>query len=167
VWTDTSTGLLWNCAEPGASEYDSSRDTTTIVYQGLTYYCRSAAGPGTTIATTATETSTTTMPDPLVLPDPTITPGVLNPNVRQATIGKTICKSGWTATIRPPVSYTNALKIQQMPLSSWLNNAPNTEADSSSPASLLGRRARRTRIDSPRSLNYRLTTGCVKLHESM
>jgi len=31
VWTDTSTGLLWDCVEPGASEYDSSRDTTTIV----------------------------------------------------------------------------------------------------------------------------------------
>jgi hypothetical protein len=22
VWTDTSTGLLWDCAEPGAAEYD-------------------------------------------------------------------------------------------------------------------------------------------------
>ena len=41
VWTDTSTGLAWDCAEPGASEYDPSRDTTTIVYQALTYYCRS------------------------------------------------------------------------------------------------------------------------------
>src|SRR2546430_14212526 len=49
VWTDTSTGLLWDCAEPGAPEYDSSRDTTTIVYQGLTYYCRT----GTAIVTTA------------------------------------------------------------------------------------------------------------------
>ena len=36
--------------------------------------------------------------------------------MRQSTIKKTICKSGWTKTIRPPVSYTNALKIQQMPL---------------------------------------------------
>jgi hypothetical protein len=43
VWTDTSTGLLWDCAEPGASEYDPSRDTTTIVYQSLTYYCRSGS----------------------------------------------------------------------------------------------------------------------------
>jgi hypothetical protein len=44
----------------------------------------------------------------------TITPGVLNPSVRQSTIGKTICKSGWTKTIRPPTSYTNAVKIKQM-----------------------------------------------------
>ena len=28
----------------------------------------------------------------------------------QATIGTTICVSGWTATVRPSVSYTNALK---------------------------------------------------------
>ena len=38
------------------------------------------------------------------------------PEVKQSTIKKTICKSGWTATIRPPVSYTNALKIKQMVL---------------------------------------------------
>jgi hypothetical protein len=40
----------------------------------------------------------------------TLTPGVLNPAVTQATIGSTICKRGWTTTVRPPVSYTNALK---------------------------------------------------------
>ena len=36
--------------------------------------------------------------------------GVINPDVTQATINKTICVHGWTATIRPPVSYTSALK---------------------------------------------------------
>jgi hypothetical protein len=40
----------------------------------------------------------------------TVTPGVLNPDVTQATIRATICRRGWTRTIRPPVSYTNALK---------------------------------------------------------
>jgi hypothetical protein len=49
-----------------------------------------------------------------ILADPRRTPGVVNPNVTQANIRSTICKSGWTATIRPPVSYTNALKIKQM-----------------------------------------------------
>jgi hypothetical protein len=43
-----------------------------------------------------------------------LTPGVLNPAVTQATIGATICKHGWTRTVRPPVSYTNALKRQQL-----------------------------------------------------
>jgi hypothetical protein len=41
-------------------------------------------------------------------------PGVLNPDVTQATIGSTICTHGWTATIRPPVDYTNELKRRQM-----------------------------------------------------
>jgi hypothetical protein len=45
---------------------------------------------------------------------PGLTPGVLNPDVTQANIASTICKSGWTRTIRPPVSYTNELKLEQM-----------------------------------------------------
>ena len=46
--------------------------------------------------------------------DPVRTPGVLNADVTQATIGSTICRRGWTRTIRPPVEYTNALKKKQM-----------------------------------------------------
>jgi hypothetical protein len=42
------------------------------------------------------------------------TPGVLNPEVRQETIGQTICVTGWTRTIRPPTSYTAELKVEQM-----------------------------------------------------
>jgi len=49
-----------------------------------------------------------------ILADPVRTPGVLNPDVTQANVRSTICKRGWTATIRPPVSYTNALKRKQM-----------------------------------------------------
>ena len=43
-----------------------------------------------------------------------LTPGVLNPQVTQATIRSTICRRGWTRTVRPPVSYTNALKLRQL-----------------------------------------------------
>jgi hypothetical protein len=53
---------------------------------------------------------------PAVLADPVRTPGVLNPDVTQATIGRTICRSGWTRTVRPPTDYTNALKLRQMRL---------------------------------------------------
>jgi hypothetical protein len=42
------------------------------------------------------------------------TPGVLNPDVTQATFATTICVHGWTKTIRPPTDYTNALKVRQM-----------------------------------------------------
>jgi hypothetical protein len=44
----------------------------------------------------------------------TRTPGVVNPDVTQATIRDTICVRGWTRTIRPPVSYTNELKLRQL-----------------------------------------------------
>ena len=53
---------------------------------------------------------------PAILADPVRTPGVLNPEVTQANIRTTICRHGWTATIRPPVDYTNALKRKQMRL---------------------------------------------------
>jgi hypothetical protein len=46
--------------------------------------------------------------------DITRTPGVLNPDVTQANMKATICKHGWTRTIRPPTSYTNDLKRKQM-----------------------------------------------------
>lgn len=49
------------------------------------------------------------------LPDPVLTPGAINPDVTQDNIAGTICKRGWTATIRPPVSYTNRLKRSQLP----------------------------------------------------
>ncbi len=51
---------------------------------------------------------------PAVLASPTLTPGSLNPDVTQATIDSTVCVRGWTATVRPPVSYTSALKQRQM-----------------------------------------------------
>jgi hypothetical protein len=49
-----------------------------------------------------------------VLPDPSCTPGVTNPQVTQSNIDQTICVSGYTKTIRPPVEYTDKLKSQQM-----------------------------------------------------
>jgi len=45
-----------------------------------------------------------------VLASWTLTPGVLDPTVDQATIRSSICVQGWTHTIRPPVAYTNDLK---------------------------------------------------------
>ena len=50
----------------------------------------------------------------LPLPDPSCQPGATNPDVTQSTIGSTICVSGWTSTVRPPTSYTNPLKVQQI-----------------------------------------------------
>jgi hypothetical protein len=54
------------------------------------------------------------LPVSTVVADPVRSPGVLNPDVTQSTIGSTICVHGWTRTVRPPVEYTNALKARQM-----------------------------------------------------
>jgi hypothetical protein len=48
----------------------------------------------------------------LPLPDSSCTPGVYYSAVTQSNINSTICVSGWTATVRPPTSYTNPLKQQ-------------------------------------------------------
>lgn len=60
-----------------------------------------------------------------VYPDPAMTPGMTNPDVTQDNIKQTICVSGWTKTIRPPVSYTDALKKQQ--LSTGVYATPNAD----------------------------------------
>lgn len=50
------------------------------------------------------------------LPDPACTPGAIDPAVTQDNLGSTICKSGYTTTVRAPASETNkvkALSLQQ------------------------------------------------------
>jgi hypothetical protein len=44
-------------------------------------------------------------------PDARCTPGALNPAVKQRTIGATICRGGWTATVRPSESVTRPEKL--------------------------------------------------------
>jgi hypothetical protein len=48
------------------------------------------------------------------LPDPRCTPGAVNPAVTQGDIGRTICRSGWTRTVRPPESVTEPEKRASM-----------------------------------------------------
>ncbi|MFE2286124.1 hypothetical protein ACFXDJ_18375 [Streptomyces sp. NPDC059443] len=50
----------------------------------------------------------------LPLPDANCQPGALNSAVTQSTIHSTICVSGYSSSIRPSTSYTNALKVQQI-----------------------------------------------------
>lgn len=47
-------------------------------------------------------------------PDLNCTPGALNPAVTQASIDSTICRAGWTATVRPPESITEPEKLANM-----------------------------------------------------
>ncbi len=48
------------------------------------------------------------------LPNPTLTPGAVNTRVTQANIHSTICVPGYSSSVRPSESYTEALKFRQL-----------------------------------------------------
>lgn len=48
------------------------------------------------------------------LPDPTCTPGAVTTAVTQDNIRSTVCVAGYTSRVRPPVSFTDALKRRQL-----------------------------------------------------
>jgi hypothetical protein len=64
------------------------------------------------LAASALSTAALAGSNSLILP--THTPGARYSKVTQATISKTICVKGWTDTVRPPSSYTSALKRVQL-----------------------------------------------------
>lgn len=71
-------------------------------------------GCTTSPAVTNTPTPAVDAGDPPYLPNPAWQPGAYNPDVTQDTIQTTICVSGYSSKIRPPVSYTDNLKAQQI-----------------------------------------------------
>ncbi len=63
-----------------------------------------------------------------ILPDPSCTPGAVDPAVSEENIGSTICRSGYTATVRAPVSDTD--KVKKLSLQQYgLVPASSTEFD--------------------------------------
>ncbi len=48
------------------------------------------------------------------LPDKQCTPGAVDPTVTQDNLDQTICMSGYTKGVRPPGTYTNKLKLEQI-----------------------------------------------------
>jgi hypothetical protein len=48
-----------------------------------------------------------------LLPDRSCTPGAIDPAVTQANIGSTICRAGYTTSVRPPEAQTGAFKWNQ------------------------------------------------------
>jgi hypothetical protein len=63
------------------------------------------------------------------LPDPHCTPGATNPRVTQADLASTACKSGYTATIRPPAGITGPEKRASEAAYGFKGNAGTTEYD--------------------------------------
>jgi hypothetical protein len=95
------------CAAPAASSSEAS--------------ARASASPA---ASVPTFTPVATLPDLAgaschaadggSLPDHVCTAGALDPRVTQVNIATTICKSGYTATVRPPASVTEPIKRERM-----------------------------------------------------
>lgn len=48
------------------------------------------------------------------LPDPRLTSGTTDPAITQQNIQQTVCKKGYTRTVRPPAYFTNKLKKYQI-----------------------------------------------------
>jgi hypothetical protein len=71
-------------------------------------------------------------------PDPRCTPATVNPAVTQATIGATICRSGWTSTVRPSESITEPEKFVSMAAYSLRGPASAYEYDHLVPLELGG-----------------------------
>jgi|SRR5271166_1495872 len=95
-------------------------------------------------------------------PDPRCTPGAVNPQVTQATIGSTICRAGWTSTVRPPESVTEPEKYASMEAYGLVGRASAYEYDHLVPLELGGA------VNDPRNLwpelNYTHPTGYDELN---
>ena len=79
-----------------------------------------------------------TAADGYSLPDATCTPGAINTAVTQANIQSTICTTGYTTTVRPPVSITEPAKYQSMSAYSSPGTASDYEYDHLVPLELGG-----------------------------
>lgn len=73
--------------------------------------CGVAAGQGAAVHAVACHARGTA---PFTLPDPGCTPGAVDPRVTQSDIATTICRSGYTRTVRPPESVTYREKRASM-----------------------------------------------------
>ena len=72
------------------------------------------------------------------LPDPRCTPGSIDPAVTQAGIRSTICKKGWTTTVRPPESQTERFKYDVAYTAYSTPQSERTELDHLVPLELGG-----------------------------
>ena len=75
---------------------------------------------------------------PGVLPRHDLTPGAIDPRVTQSNIRNTICRLGYTATVRPPFEYTNAMKHRLMRIYGVTGSIHDYELDHLIPLELGG-----------------------------
>ena len=72
------------------------------------------------------------------LPDPRCTPGAVSPQVTQADIGSTICRSGYASSIRPPESVTDVEKVASAAAYGYTGSFRTAEYDHLVPLELGG-----------------------------
>jgi hypothetical protein len=63
------------------------------------------------------------------MPDKDCTPGDIDPRVTQENINSTICVTGYTKTVRPPISVTNKIKFERMAAYGFSDSPSNYELD--------------------------------------
>lgn len=115
--TLTLTGCSTGAVTATATATDASSTTTPIAAPGTSSTMPSGSSSPAPSAKEVGVGVGAEIVDPLsgaVLPNPVRTPGATNTKVTQADIDSTICVKGWTATIRPPATYTTGLKKQQL-----------------------------------------------------
>ncbi len=72
------------------------------------------------------------------LPDPACTPGAVDPGVTPATLARTVCASGYTGRVRPPVSITGREKRLSALAYGYSGSLATTEYDHLVPLGLGG-----------------------------
>jgi hypothetical protein len=95
---------------------------TALLALAILAGCTTAVGRASAPTPSLPKSSLTVAPQPrpgschargsglFTLPDVRCTPGATNPAVTAADLGSTICRSGWTRTVRPPESVTRREK---------------------------------------------------------
>ena len=73
----------------------------------------------------------------IVLPDPACTPGAIDPAVTETNLATTICRAGYTATIRPPAAETGRFKKEAL-AAYGMQYRPTIEYDHKIPLELGG-----------------------------
>ena len=112
-----ATLTLTGCSTGAVTATDASSTATPIAAPGTSSTMPSGSSSPAPSAKEVGVGVGAEIVDPLsgaVLPNPVRTPGATNTKVTQADIDSTICVKGWTATIRPPATYTTGLKKQQL-----------------------------------------------------
>lgn len=94
-------------ARPSEHHHSASGQRRGDHHRAVTHGLLAVHDPG---EVTGTLTGPCRTRDHGMLPDPRCTPGAIDPAVTQASIGSTICRTGYTRSVRPPESQTEAFK---------------------------------------------------------